>query len=1010
MKRFRAARRPALWALPALLALLVLAAPPAFAGDDDAVVPNEDALWRAAGDTFARDADKGNALQQYQLYLTHYKKTDRAARAQYMVAECYFCNGDYDTALREYERVGKFKGGDPYLAGSALLRRGECQFNLGQRDRALETFTQLLQQSTDSFLAGEALFAMGQTQASLQDWRSVEKTYKQLLADRPGYQKLPQVQFVLGLFAYVKEDYEAATQHFDKVDTDLGLYYLGRCLEATGQYILAVQRYRQALRLYPDSPLADDAAFSVAEAFYNSDQNKVAARSYRDFLEGYPESKFVPMARYKQACVDYRSGEYNECVRKLEDLCKDLGGEPICAPANYLMGSAWMALGRTSHAIFAFTEVVKGYRDSDLASAAMHKVVYAYIAEKNYPQAVLMAHEFLDIFPGDPLAARVQVLLGYSHKELQEYDLAVREFQNVMDRHVNTDAGERALFLATDTYLKLEQYDRLITNYHFIANRLLPTPSPWRARTYYQLGEAYYHEGLFREAGSMYRLVLTGYPRSEVAAASLQGLVASYSQIGEYDLALEEQEKFLFELANADSEEGGNSLALGALYFNQHDYQKALEEITKFLERNPEGPQAATALLNQGDCYYRLQYYENAVEAWQKLVTSYPRANEAEEALYRLADTQFGLARFEEARASYLTLQKRAPDGPHAADAAFGLANCHYNQQQDQAAITAFQAFVEAFPEDPRVEDAELGIQSCYYRSGKDMEEYLGNRPDSPLAGDYYWTKGQNLFAEGNYEAAAKAFEKVTMDYADSESAPGALFYLAESYYRLEQMPMALAGYHNFLKTNPDHELVGLSRFREGTVLYKTEQYADAAEAYEYLVDTMPAGEYSPLALFNAGLCYQELEDWPAAIGALVRFQADYPDDERAKGLSFQIATLYQDELGDYENAAKTYSKALEKGEAGIEEIGYRQGQCYEKLDRIEQAVASYEMSASGADVAAPHRIASLAQIGQISEERGDWNAAVQAYNRIVQTNGKPEWTAMAEGRLAEIQAMTAGN
>jgi tetratricopeptide (TPR) repeat protein len=101
-------------------------------------------------------------------------------------------------------------------------------------------------------------------------------------------------------------------------------------------------------------------------------------------------------------------------------------------------------------------------------------------------------------------------------------------------------------------------------------------------------------------------------------------------------------------------------------------------------------------------------------------------------------------------------------------------------------------------------------------------------------------------------------------------------------------------------------------------------------------------------------------------VGFLVELDVAYR--ERAKGLSFQIATLYQDELGDYENAAKTYSKALEKGEAGIEEIGYRQGQCYEKLDRIEQAVASYEMSASGADAAAPHRIASLAQIGQISE------------------------------------------
>ncbi len=980
------------------------------AADEEKIVMSEEALWAAAGETYGSDEDKSVALQQYQLFLNRYDGTQRAARAQFMIAECYFANGDYETAIREFEQVEKRKGKTKYLKASALLRKGECLYNLERLPEALEIFTFLADKYGDTFLHAEALFAAGQVQAAMENWRAVAKTYKSLLENRPGYRELPRVKFALGLYAYVDGKYDEAAEHFKEIKSDLGLYYLGRCLEASGQYILAVQRYRQSLRLYPDSHLSDDVAFSIGEAFYNSDQNKIALRSYRDFMEQYPDSRFKPLARYKEACVYYRLENYQECIRKLEGLCGDMSGEPICAPSHYLTGSAYMELGRNSHAIFAYTEVVRGYPESELASAAMHKIVYAYSHELNHPQAILMAQEFLNLFPGDELAARVQVLKGFSHMELEEYDLAVREFQNVLDRHVNTEVGERALFLATSTYSELEQFDRLITNYHFIANRLLPTPSVWRGRTYYQLGEAYYNQQLYREAAGMYRLVLTGYPRSDVAAASLQGLVASYSQVGEYDLALEEQEKFLLELVNADSEEGGNSLALGSLYFNQHDYEQALEEFTKYIDRNPDNPETAAALLNQGDCFYRLQYYENAVEVWGEIASRFPKSSVVEEAMYKLADTRFGLGRFAEARTTYATLQQRYPEGPYAADAAFGLANCYYNEQQDDQAIESFQVFVQNYPYDPRIEDAELGIQSAYYRSGRDMGEYLGTRPDSPLAADYYWTKGQNAFAEEKYETAARYFEQVTLDYADSESAPGALFYLAETYYRMEENHVAQAVYRNFITTHPDHELIGLSRFRLGTVLYKMEDYEKAAVEYEMLADLEPDGQYSPLALFNAGLCHQELEDWPSAIGVLVRFQAEYPDHERAEGIAYQVATLYQDELGDFENAIVAYQKALERGEAAIEEIGYRQGECYEKLDRFDEAIVSYQMSAGGADRTAAHRIASLAQIGELSEERGDWNTAIQAYTQIVHANGKPEWTAMAQGRIAEIQAQSSGN
>ncbi len=991
----------------AVLWMLVAGVGQALAADSSSErkVPTEASLWEAAGQAFADGVDKSAAMQQYRLYVQSYGKSPRSSGAQYMLAECYFAAGDYEGALREYDKVDNYKGEDDYLKASVLLRQGECYFNLGQFSEAITQYDRLINKYDDTFLLAEGLYEIGLSYIVEGNWLKLRTAYRELLERRPGYAEKPQVKFALGLFAYEEKRYDEAIAFFAEVPSDRGLYYLGRCLEDTGQYILAIQRYRQVLRQYPDSPLADDVAFSIAEAFYRSGQNTVAVRSYRVFIEKYPKSQFVPNARYKMACVTFIEGRFDESVRQLEEIVRLFPGEMISAYAQYLIGDCYMQLDRTAEAIFAWTDVVRGFAESKVASSALHKVIYAYATEENYGQAIVLSDEFLDRFPGDDLAPRVRVLQGYSHFSLEEYPAAIRSFQNVVDKHVNSDVAERALFLSTMAYFKTGELDRLLTNYNYLASRLLPTPSQWRARTYYYLGEAYYQQGLYRRATGMYRLVLTGYPRSNVAAASLQGLVASRSQTGQYELALEEQEKYLLALANAESEKGTNSLAVGSIYFNQHKYEEALKQFSEFLAKHPDGANAPSALSNQGDCYYRLQYYDQAIESWKSLLARFPADPEAEEALYRIGDTQFGLGQFAAASTTYNRLQRQFPTGKHAADAGFGLANCAYNQGQDDLAIETFAAFIEANPDDPRIEDAELGIQSCYYRSGRDMEEYLEGNPDSPLAADIYWNKGQDAFAEQDYAVAARAFEKVTLDYPDSESGPGALFYLAESYYRADNMDQALAGYHNFTTTHPSHDLAELAQLRAATVQFKQEKYLESALSYETLTDVFPEGQYAALASYNAAICYQEIEDWHAAIGGYVRFLSDYPTDDNAKGLWVQIATLYQEELGDYRQAVEAYEHALESGDAPVAEARYRQGECHEKDGNIDQALVSYGVAADQGDLVDPFRIASLARMAEIAEERGDWGAALAAWQQIQDAGGKPEWSAMAMERIDAIRA-----
>jgi len=241
-----------------------LAVPCGAGPERDRAVPTEEALWAAAGNAYAAGHDKSAAMQQYRLFVQSYKGSAKAASAQFMLAECYFAVEDYKAALSEYGRVKGSKGVNDYLRASVLLRQGECHFNMGDFDEAVEIYDRLIDKYDDTFLLAEGLYEIGLAYIVKGNWLKLRAAYRELLERRPGYRELPQVKFALGLFAYQEKNYDEAVGYFEQAPSDRGLYYLGRCLEDTGQYILAIQRYKQVLRQFPESPLADDVAFSIA--------------------------------------------------------------------------------------------------------------------------------------------------------------------------------------------------------------------------------------------------------------------------------------------------------------------------------------------------------------------------------------------------------------------------------------------------------------------------------------------------------------------------------------------------------------------------------------------------------------------------------------------------------------------------------------------------------------------------------------------------------------------------
>jgi TolA-binding protein len=81
--------------------------------------------------------------------------SETQAIAQWMLAETYFHQEDFATALAEYERLDegcKF----PRWHAAALLQSGKCREHLGQWSAAVETYERLLKKYPDSEFSAEA--------------------------------------------------------------------------------------------------------------------------------------------------------------------------------------------------------------------------------------------------------------------------------------------------------------------------------------------------------------------------------------------------------------------------------------------------------------------------------------------------------------------------------------------------------------------------------------------------------------------------------------------------------------------------------------------------------------------------------------------------------------------------------------------------------------------------------------------------------------------------------------
>jgi TolA-binding protein len=985
---------------------------------------------------YNKEIDKSKAIEAFKEYLKSYPSTENAEKVQFMIGECMFYEAVRAKVLTKkdslfYKAIKQYKkvNGKSSLFEDAKFRIGECFYNLGKINKAIEIFKEIATSDFKYYLKAESLYSLVICYLALSKFNLAEEMARKLLKLFPAYKNQEKIYFPLGLIYYQKKRLKEALKLLEKSLTDDSLYYQGLINIEMNKPLIAIVKFKKLIKEYPKSKYLVNSKFLLGEMYYQSKDFCSAIEEYQKFRKLYPKSKLAIFALYKECLSLYYQKKYKEAIKLGKYLIKKYPQDNLAVLTNYLIGNCYYSLNKIGVAIFAFGNLIKKYPEKEISILAQYKISWLRFLQERYLSIVFSLDEFINIHPSHKLMDYIYFLHGKCYQRMGNSQGAIYYFKKVLDKTENIELAEAVIYSMCETFYLQKDYDQIIGNCRFLLNSFPFTKSIWRANALLLIADSYYRLGLTEEAKEIYNIVLSNFPKSEAALFANDGLMWCYIQNEEYEKAVKIKDQIADSLIEGKIKDKfliKSEYERANCLFNQGKYLEALDAYEKYVKDYPEEENAAEALYNSALCYYRMQYYTQAIQAWKELIQNYKSSEKCFHAAYRIADTYFRTGKYSKSIKAYQEIINRFPESKGIEEAFFKIGLCYFNDNKDQETIKAIKTFIFKFPNDPRVGDAFDIIEASIYRketllqksSEKDilkksrlaliqiMEKYIKEFPKSELISEIQYRLAKKYYEIENYKKSIAEFKKVVINFPDSSSLANTLYYLGESYYHLNNFQDAIETYERFVVNFPDHKLAPMALFRQGTAYYNLSNYDKAINSYKKIVKDYPDNNYAPAAQFNCALCYKNLNKYEEAVREYKLFQELYPQNEMINDTLVELGIIYQ-KLRQYAQAISTYKKLqdnLNSDDPERVEISYRVANIYLKIGEEEKAIKEFEKIYKMKPYKNPYRLSALAKLGDIYENKKIWKKALRIYQDIEKNVTKKTWKKAALSRIKFIK------
>ena len=803
-----------------------------------------------------------------------------AARSAYATAAALQNREAWDLAAEEWEALIKAHPTDP-LADKGRSYLGICQLKNGQREKAAETFRQVIASKADAATVALARWELGrsafddaQAKPSPEAFAVAARSLQDFLEKSPGQPQSPDA-----------------------------LFFLGESLWQAGKRNEAIATWQRFLREHEKSPRLAEVLYALGVGQAETGTRDEAAATLKRFAETFPTHALADDVAIWRADLATAGGNAAEAEKILATVIDGKGNR--AADAVERLGMARWNRKDWSGAAEAYSRLVERFPKSPRAPRARLSagIAYAEAGKRDEARTWLGPLVAADV-PEAAEAAHQLALLEIDAKQPARAAQIAEQALAKLGAGGRRPEGEMRRLMAR---LALDRADALWE---------VPDGKGRSdaAAAYAQIANDYPDEPAAKTAGSMAALALLEVGKPKEALAAADRFLKAHGGQEKADATVSDVKAIRAEAILA----GGDAAAAAAAYQNL---------IAAAAGPPPVAPaQLARWRLRQGVALVAAKQWQPAHDVLAAAASGLTDDSAAEAALLD-ATALVELKKPAEAVKVLITLDRGHPRWSRRDEALLLLVRAQRETGDKAGALTSAERLVAEFPAAKNADVAWYRLGQVRQDAGrhdeaiKAFDKARALKPKGSRAAWSLLSSGWCHEAKGRLDDAIKAWTALLEAYPDSTAAVPARLARADVRQRKADFQGGLADARAVLDgkatgTSLDPEAVPEALLLEGLCLSGLKQHAEAALAFKKLLDAQPDGPAADRAMFEMGAAQSLAGLGNDALATFNAFVKRFPESTYAADAWYELGEQAWS-AGRYAEAASAYRAAIDRAEAG---------------------------------------------------------------------------------------------
>ncbi len=749
-------------------------------------------------------------------------------------------------------------------------------------------------------------------------------------------------------------------------------------------------------------------AFYVAVKAYQDGFYDVAITLFDRFVKTYEDTqKKLEALVYIGQCY-FSQEKYLKALGQFETLLEMKGAQAVRDKVLFWLGEVYSKGRDYRRAEELYRELIESHKDSSYFLSAHFSLARAYLAGKKYEEAMAVYRDVLTGYAKTSAGEEAAFGICEVLYRKGDYGALKEELGRFLESYPEAQELDRALFYLAEASFYLGDFAGAVKAYKACLDQTNADELRQLARI--GLGWSHLKEKNYEKAREVFAAYEEDAPLSVVL-----GRAVIFLEEGVPDQAL-----YLYDKVIAADKQGeflplayfGRAEALYHLSRFQEaivSYRISLDKLKSVFRGLADNRELRDKIYyGLAWSYLKVGDFSSAQEAFQKVVTLTKDKIFKLSAMCQLADTYLDAGEYDKAITGYRNFLEIYPDSVYNDYIQFQLGVAWLRSDDTDAAILAFRKLLADYPSSNLVDDARYFLSVTYFQKGlfatarQELEAFVKNYRDSPFRPQALFLLAECWMNEGDYKKAIEHYQLVRQQFPQEAALrQKAEYEIAHATFEMGQMPEAQRLFLDFVTRYPDSPFSPNVLFWLGQSLAAQEDYAGARRVLERMIRNYPHHEGVADAYLGIGRAYAAEKAFPMALRSFESVLESAQTTEATRAMAFMaMADAYLSQ-GDRQHAKASLRQAAAFSGPWVKTA-------YLKTARLlaqdkDQDGATEALEQARAAMGSIQDSATLWEMGQVYEEVGRWQEAVEAYMQVHYLSSDEKVSVKALLRVAQI-------